>query len=59
MAAAAQSSGQVTALVLVGWSKARRIELNAGHEAILNLLRSSATRLCHNTTPGTLARTGS
>ncbi len=50
---------QVTALVLVGWSKARRIELNAGHEAILNLLRSSATRLCHNSTPGTLARTGS
>jgi HD-like signal output (HDOD) protein len=49
---------QVNGLVLVGWSKARRIELNASHEAMLNLLRSSATRLSRDTSRSPLTRTG-
>jgi len=52
-------SDQVDALVLVGWSKARRIELTAGNEAMLNLLRSSATRLCRESARAALVRTGS
>ena len=50
---------QVDALVLVGWTQARRIELSAGHEAMLNLLRSSATRLCRESAREPLIRTGS
>jgi HD-like signal output (HDOD) protein len=49
---------QVAGLVLVGWSQPRRIELNSGHEALLNLLRSTATRLCRDATRGGLTRTG-
>ncbi len=49
----------VDALVLVGWSKARRIELSSGHEAMLNLLRSSAPRLCRESARDLLTRTGS
>jgi hypothetical protein len=52
-------SNQVSGLVLVGWSQARRIELNASHEALLNLLRTSAERLCRDQARGSLARTGS
>jgi HD-like signal output (HDOD) protein len=37
---------EIGGLVLVGWSQARRIELTSGHEAMLNLLRTSAGRLC-------------
>jgi hypothetical protein len=36
---------RVDSLVLIGWAKARRIELNAGHEAMLHLLRASANQL--------------
>ena len=50
---------QIDALVLVGWTQARRIELSAGHEAMLNLLRSSATRLCRESAREPLIRTGS
>ncbi|MDQ5978506.1 MAG: hypothetical protein QG602_1480, partial [Verrucomicrobiota bacterium] len=44
-------------LVLIGWTQARRIVLTPGHEALLNLLRTSAQRLLLSTTarPG-LAR---
>jgi HD-like signal output (HDOD) protein len=49
---------QVNGLVLVGWSKARRIELNASHEAMLHLLRSSAARLCRDPARNGLTRTG-
>jgi HD-like signal output (HDOD) protein len=51
-------SNQVNGLVLVGWSKARRIELTSGHEAMLHLLRTSAARLCRDTTHAALSRTG-
>lgn len=44
-------------LVLVGWSQARRIELTPGHEAMLNLLRTSAGRLCADRHRPGLART--
>jgi hypothetical protein len=49
---------QVGGLVLIGWSQPRRIELNPGHEALLNLLRSSATRLCRERERSSLTRTG-
>jgi HD-like signal output (HDOD) protein len=49
---------QVNGLVLVGWSKARRIELTAGHEAMLHLLRTSASRLCPDPGHEKLGRTG-
>ena len=51
------SGDQVGGLVLVGWSQPRRIELNPGLEAMLNLLRSSATRLCRDPVRSTLPRT--
>ncbi len=36
---------RIGGLVLIGWTQARRIELTPGHEALLNLLRTSAARL--------------
>ncbi|RXK53102.1 HDOD domain-containing protein [Oleiharenicola lentus] len=49
---------QVGGLVLIGWSHARRIELTPGHEALLNLLRTSAQRLITATKPSAvIART--
>lgn len=50
---------KVGGLVLVGWMKSRRLELNASHEAMLHLLRVSAGRLCNGPARGTLPRTGS
>ena len=48
---------EIGGLVLVGWAQARRIELTPGHEALLNLLRTSAGRLCADRNRPGLART--
>ncbi len=49
---------QMGGLVLIGWTQPRRIELSPGHEALLNLLRTSAPRLIAATKPSSvLART--
>lgn len=46
----------VNGLVLIGWPKSRRIELTTGHESLLQLLRSSAERLCRDSGRGSLLR---
>lgn len=40
--------GKADGLVIIGWSAARRIELDGGHHALLRMLRGSAIRLCRD-----------
>ncbi len=48
---------QIGGLVLIGWTQAHRIELTPGHEALLNLLRTSAQRLLQPAPARPLPRT--